>query len=317
MEQEEKLVSVIVPFFNEEATIPTFIQSLEHAIQVIRKDTQMSFEVVAVDDGSSDPSLKLLKQMREKYKNIRIISLSRNFGLQMAIHAGMEHANGDYLIVMDGDMQDPPEMISSMIAGILKGDADILVGRRKSRKEAWPKKFLFKLYHRLVEPRLPGVSPIDAGNFCIFPAQVRDAILSAGEVQRYFPGLRSWVGFRVDYFDYDRQKRVAGVPGMSYRRLLLLAGDSVILFSKWPIRICFIIGLADLAIIFLAAIYTLLSKFLGWAPFGWSSTFLAINFFGSLQLLFMGVLGEYIYKIFKEVQQRPKYILREFYDKMQ
>lgn len=317
MDREGKLVSVIVPFFNEEASIPTFIHSLEHAIQLSGKDTDMSFEVVAVDDGSSDTSLKLLKQMREQYKNIRIVSLSRNFGLQMAIHAGMEHANGDYLIVMDGDMQDPPEMIPSMISGILKGDADILVGRRRSRKEAWPKRSLFRLYHRIVEPRFPGVSPIDAGNFCIFPARVRDAILSAGEAQRYFPGLRSWVGFRVEYFDYDRQDRGAGVPGMSYRRLLLLAGDSVILFSKWPIRLCFIIGLAGLAIFFLAAIYTLMSKFLGLAPFGWSSTFIAINFFGSLQLLFMGVLGEYIYKIFKEVQQRPKYILKDYYEKLQ
>ena len=306
----QKLISVVVPFFNEETLVNEFVDRVYAAVA----DIGFPVEIVTVDDGSSDNTLAMLLSLREKYKNIRIVSLSRNFGLQPALHAGIEHAKGDYIVVMDGDLQDPPELIPELINTIAGRDIDIVVGRRQSRMEGWLKSQLIKWFHNIIEPRYSKVKQYDTGNFCILRRVVAVAILNAGEKQRYFPGLRSHVGFKVDYFDYKRQERAGGSPKMTYRRLFSLAGDALFNFSKWPIRVCFYIGLAGLVIFFLAIIYTLLSKMMGLAPLGWSSTFISIYLFGSLQLFFLGVIGEYVFRVYKEVQDRPIYVVREIYD---
>ncbi|MFC2098734.1 glycosyltransferase [Bacteroidota bacterium] len=305
------LVSVVVPFFNEEALVNEFIDRINAAV----KSIEQPVEVVAVDDGSSDNTLPLLLVCREKNPTIRIVSLSRNFGLQAAIQAGIEHARGDYVIVMDGDLQDPPELIPELIDNITGNDTDILVGRRISRKEKWPKRLLIRWFHKIIEPGYSKAKQYDTGNFCILKRIVAVAILNAGEKQRYFPGIRSYVGFKVDYYDYERQGRATGNPKMTTRKLISLAGDALFIFSKWPIRVCFYIGLTGLVAFLLAIIYTLLSKILGLAPLGWSSTFISIYFFGSLQLFFLGVIGEYVFRIYKEVQNRPLYVVREIYDR--
>ncbi len=304
------LTSVVVPFYNEEVLVNEFVDRVNAAVV----DTPYRVEIVAVDDGSSDNTLPLLLTSREKYKNIKIISLSRNFGLQAAIHAGIEHAEGDYIVVMDGDLQDPPERIPELVETLLEDELDILVGRRESRRERWPKKQLIKWFHHIIEPNYTVANKYDTGNFCILRRVVAVALLNAGEKKRYFPGLRSYVGFHVGYFDYDRGERAGGSPKMTYGKLFKLAGDALFSFSKWPIRICFLIGLLGFIVLFLAIVYTLISKRLGLAPLGWSSTFISIYFFGSLHLLFLGVIGEYIYRIYKEVQNRPLYVVRQYFD---
>jgi len=153
----------------------------------------------------------------------------------------------------------------------------------------------------------------DIGNFCIIRRPVAVGILNAGEKLRYFPGLRSYMGFNVDYIDYERKDRSGGKPKMTYRKLFSLAVDSLFAFSKWPLRICFITGIISLFVFILAIIYTLLSKKLGLAPLGWSSTFISIYLFGSLQLIFLGIIGEYIFRVYKEVQNRPLYVIRKIY----
>ncbi len=200
-------------------------------------------EIVAVDDGSSDNTLPLLLTNREKYKNIKIISLSRNFGLQAAIHAGIEHCVGDLIVVIDGDLQDPPERIPEMLDTLLNDDLDILVGRRNSRQEGWLKRRLIKWFHQIIEPNYTSGGRYDTGNFCILKRVVALALLNSGEKKRYFPGLRSYVGFRTGYFDYDRDARAEGSAKMTYGKLITLAGDALFSFSKWPLRICFFVGL--------------------------------------------------------------------------
>lgn len=305
------LVSVVVPFYNEESLVDEFINRLSSAVAEIDCDC----EVVAVDDGSSDNTLALLLGSSAKYKNIKIVSLSRNFGLQAAIHAGIEYAGGDYIVVMDGDLQDPPELINELYRSIVDNDTDIVIGRRKSRREKWPKRKLIQCFHKMIEPSYTRAKQYDTGNFCILKRIVAVAILNTGEKLRYFPGLRSYVGFKLGYLDYIRHNRAKGRPKMTYGRLFKLAGDALFSFSKWPIRMCFYTGLIGLLVFLLAIIYTLLSKMLDLAPLGWSSTFISIYFFGTLQLLFLGVIGEYIYRVYKEVQDRPLYIVRKYYDK--
>ena len=252
------LVSVVVPFFNEEALVNEFIDRINAAVTAIGQPV----EVIAVDDGSSDNTLALLLVCREKNPGIKIVSLSRNFGLQAAIQAGIEHARGDYVIVMDGDLQDPPELIPELIDNITGHDADILVGRRVSRKEKWLKRLLIKWFHSVIEQGYSRARQYDTGNFCILKRIVALAILNTGEKQRYFPGIRSYVGFKVDYFDYERQGRAAGNPKMTSGKLLSLAGDALFIFSKWPIRICFYIGLTGLAVFFIAIIYNLNNRYI-------------------------------------------------------
>ena len=302
-------VSVVIPFYNEEALVNKFIDRLQAAAKKIGPQV----EIVAVDDGSSDNTLALLLTLREKHKNIKIVSLSRNFGLQPALQAGIDHATGDYIAVLDGDLQDPPELIPEMFERIEKSGLDILIGRRLTRKERWPKRQLIKWFHNLIEPRYSRAKHYDTGNFCILKRVVAVAISNAGERQRYFPGLRSYVGFKVDYFDYDRAERAGGSPKMTYRKLFSLAGNALFIYSKWPIRICFYVGIIGLLFFFLALVYTILSKVLGFAPLGWSSTFLSIYFFGALQFFFLGIVGEYVFRIYKEVQNRPLYVIREIF----
>ncbi len=304
------LVSIVVPFYNEELLVQEFVDRVNAAVF----GSHFHVEIVAVDDGSSDNTLPILLTNREKYKNIKIISLSRNFGLQAAIHAGIEHAKGDCVVVIDGDLQDPPERIPEMIDTLLKEELDILVGRRVSRREKWPKRQMIKWFHRVVEPNYTVSNNYDTGNFCILRREVAVALLNTGEKKRYFPGLRSYVGFHVGYFDYDREERAGGSAKMTYGKLFKLAGDALFSFSKWPIRLCFITGLLGFVTLLLALIYILVSKKMGLAPLGWSSTFISIYFFGSLHLIFLGVIGEYIYRIYKEVQNRPLYVVRQYFD---
>lgn len=303
-------LSIVIPLYNEESLVRELIKEVGVAIKAV----SLNSEIIAVDDGSTDNTLAILLSEQEINKKVRIISLSRNFGLQPAIQAGIEHARGESIIIMDGDFQDPPELIPEMIKKLEATDLDMVIGRRTSRKEKWLKRVLIRWFHNLMEPRYTEVKKYDTGNFCILRRPVAIGILNAGEKLRYFPGLRSYVGFKVDYIDYERVDRTNSKPKMTYRKLFSLAADTLFAFSKWPLRLCFIAGILSLVVFVLAVIYTLLSKKLGLAPLGWSSTFLSIYLFGSLQLIFLGVLGEYIFRVYKEVQNRPLYIIRKIYE---
>ncbi len=304
------MIAVVIPLLNEEQLIERLLLSLFEAIET----TGEGFEVICVDDGSTDTTLQKLLKFRKKDNRLKIVSLSRNFGLQAALSAGMNYVKGDYVVIMDGDFQDPPELVPVLLEKIKSTDADIVSAVRETRNEKLGKRVYINIFHRIFG-RLTGAHQVEqTGNFSIFNAKAHRAILRFSEQNRYFPGIRNFIGFKHEFILYDRPDRPEGEAKMSRRKLFSLAADAIYSFSKWPIKFCLYLGLSGVLLFFAAIVYAVASKLLGLAPIGWSSTFLAISFFGSVQLTFLGLIGEYIYRIFKEVQNRPLYFVRDIYD---
>jgi len=304
------MISVVIPLYNEEKLINRLLEELFDAL----KNTKEDFEVVCVDDGSTDSTLQKLIKFREEHGEVKIISLSRNFGLQAALTAGIEYARGEYTVIMDGDFQDPPDLVPVLFDKMKSTGADIVTAVREARNEKFSKKLYINIFHKIFHKLTEGRQVAQTGNFCILNVKARNAILKFSERIRYLPGIRNFIGFRHEFILYDRPDRPEGESKMSRRKLFAMASDAIYSFSKWPVRACLYLGILGILIFLAAFIYTILSKALGWAPIGWSSVFLAISFFGSLQLTFMGLIGEYIYRIFKEVQNRPIYFVQKIYE---
>lgn len=303
-------LSVVIPLYNENELISQLVEEVSQSLKTIGK----SFEIWCVDDGSNDNTLERVLNLRKTYPELKAVSLSRNFGLQAAINAGLDNATGEYVVIMDGDLQDPPQLIQDLYNKIKTSGADIVSAVRNQRKEKFGKRFYIKVFHKVFSNVSEGDQIEQTGNFCILNRKATDAILQFTERNRYFPGIRNFIGFKHEFIVYDRPERASGSAKMDRNRLFKLAADAIFSFSKWPIKACLYLGLSGVVLFFLAIIYTLVSKFTGLAPFGWSSTFLAISFFGSVQLTFLGIIGEYIYRIYKEVQQRPIYLVKDIYD---
>jgi polyisoprenyl-phosphate glycosyltransferase len=304
------MITVVIPFLNEEELIERFLSELsENLVQ-----TGEEFEIVCVDDGSTDATLQKLLRFRQKNNQLKIISLSRNFGLQAALTAGIEYAKGDYVVIMDGDFQDPPELVPVLYDKIAATGADIVSAVREARNEKLTKRVYINIFHRIFDNLTGGQQVSQTGNFCIINKKAHKAMLQFSERNRYIPGIRNFIGFKHEFILYDRPDRLEGEAKMSRKKLFLLAADAIYSFSKWPIIICLYLGLLGILIFFGAIAYTFASKILGLAPIGWSSMFLAISFFGSVQLTFLGLIGEYVYRIFKEVQNRPIYFVQEIYE---
>lgn len=304
------MISVVIPLYNESLLIGRLIGEIGQQLDSMHE----AFELVCVDDGSTDDTLSRLLQMRETKKNIKVVSLSRNFGLQAAITAGLDNASGDLVVIMDGDLQDPPQLIPVLVAKMQDTDADVVSAVRVTRKEKFDKRFYINVFHKIFKNISEGDQVEQTGNFSILSRKAVNAILRYSEYNRYFPGIRNLIGFKHEFVSYDRPERAEGSAKMDRKKLFALAADAIYSFSKWPIKACLYLGLSGVAIFLLAIIYTLVSKITGLAPFGWSSTFLAISFFGSVQLTFLGLIGEYIFRIYKEVQKRPIYLVKEIYE---
>lgn len=301
------MISVVTPLYNEELVVEKLVVRLAESLA----STGESFEIICVDDGSTDNTLPLLIRCKEKLPQIRIISLSRNFGHQAAYTAGMVFAKGSYVALLDGDVQDPPELLPDFYKILTTQPVDLVTGRREKRNEPFKKRMLIRAFHAIYK-RMSGFSQMEnEGNFCMMKREVAQAVNSMAEKNRYIPGLRVYAGFRNYYFDYVRQERVAGKNKMKFSQLFLLALDAIFSFSKWPIKLCLYLGLTGLVVIFFALIYTLASKLLHLAPLGWSSTMFSLFFLGAIQLTFLGVIGEYVYRIYREVQNRPGYFIKE------
>jgi len=304
-------ISVVIPLYNEGLLVKRLIE------EVIQQLTTMgeSYEMVCVDDGSTDNTLSELLKLQQAYASVKIISLSRNFGLQAAITAGLDYTSGDFMVIMDGDLQDPPELIPTLYSKMKESGADIVSAVRNSRSEKFSKRFYINVFHKIFKNISESKQVEQTGNFSLLNRKAVDAVLKFSEHNRYFPGIRNFIGFKHEFVSYDRPDRAEGVAKMNRKKLYALAADAIYSFSKWPIKACLYLGLLGVVIFLLAIIYTLISKFTGLAPFGWSSTFLAISFFGSVQLTFLGLIGEYIFRIYKEVQKRPIYLVKEVYEK--
>ena len=271
------------------------------------------YEIVIIDDGSTDNTLASLLKLRESNSKIKILQLSRNFGHQAAYSAGLEHAKGDFIAILDGDLQDPPELISEMYDKMKAEKLDVVYGKRTNAPQLSRRPFLSGVFHKIFK-RMSGFQDIEnVGNFSLLSRTALDAILQFKEHNRYLPGLRAFIGFKQGYIEYERSERYSGQSKMKFSQLLSLSSDAIFSFSKLPIRICLYLGLTGIFIFFLAGVYTLIAKIGGFALFGWSSTVLSIYFLGSIQLTFLGVIGEYIYRVYKESQSRPLYFIKEYH----
>ena len=303
-------ISLVIPIYNEEGLIDELIS---RSVKSLSEFTD-SFEVVVVDDGSTDGSLSRLIGHQQADRHIKVVALSRNFGHQPAFTAGLEYAKGDYVAMMDGDLQDPPELLFQMYRKLSEGQFDIVSGKRMARKGNRTKNMVTSMFHILFKKMTRMDDLENAGNFSMMNRQALAALLSLEERVRYLPGLRTFIGFRQGFVEYVREDRLQGEPKMNMRKLLVLAADAIFSFSRLPIRICLVLGLVGTIVFMLAGFYVLISKVLGYAILGWSSTVLSIYFLGSIQLIFLGVVGEYVYRIYKESQKRPLYFIKKIYE---
>lgn len=299
--------SVVTPIYNEEDNLP----ELYSRVTAVMKKLGEPYEVVFVDDGSRDESRALIRKFAQGDKAVRALFLSRNFGHQAAIAAGIDHARGDAVVLMDGDLQDPPEVIPQMVEK-WKGGHQVVFGIRKNRKESLPKRAAYVLFYRMLHRMSNLDIPVDAGDFSLIDRQVVDLLKKMPERNRFIRGLRSWVGFKQTGLEYERDARHAGEPKYTFNRLLKLAFDGFMSFSYVPLRLAFWLGLASFILCMAYIAFALYAKFaLGTNPPGWTSLMIAVMFLGGVQLVLIGIVGEYIARIYDEVKQRPFYVVGE------
>lgn len=303
------MISLVIPIYNEEEVIDELLLRSITSLEGIDEP----FEIIIVDDGSEDSSLEKLLSHRAKDSRIKVVELSRNFGHQAAFTAGIKRSKGEYTVMMDGDLQDTPELISHMYEKMKSGEFDIVNGYRKTRAEKGFRGLMFKLFHKLFAIIINKKDVENIGNFSILNRNALEALMQLKEKTRYLPGLRTYVGFRQGFLDYDREDRKEGKPKMRFKHLMSLAADAIFSFSRLPIKICFYLGLAGVVIFMVLGIFA----FFGEPGFGLGQDYkpllLGLFFLGSVQLAFIGILGEYVFKGYKESQNRPMYFVRNEY----
>jgi dolichol-phosphate mannosyltransferase len=304
------MFSLIIPVYNEAQLISDLVTRAVSGVEAFTQE----YELLFVDDGSTDATVAQLLSYRSKNKRIKIISLSKNFGHQAAFTAGLEHASGDIIAMMDGDLQDPPELLVEMYHKIKNEGFDIVSGRRTGRKGKSQRSLYTFVFH-LIFKNIAGLENMEnTGNFSMMTREALQALLSIKEKVRYMPGLRSFIGFNQGTVDYIRKDRAHGEPKMSLSQLFALATDAIFSFSRLPIRLCLWLGTLGTIVFMLAGIYVLVDKMLGFAVLGWSSTLLSLYFLGSIQLIFLGIVGEYVFRIYKESQNRPIYFIKKMHE---
>jgi dolichol-phosphate mannosyltransferase len=303
------LISVIVPCFNEEQVIRATYARL---ITALKFDAGVEFEILFVDDGSDDHTLEHLRQLQEADPRVRVITFSRNFGHQIAVTAGLEHAAGDAVVLIDADLQDPPEVIQEMFFLWRKG-VDIAYGVRTEREgETAFKLWTAKAFYRLIN-RLSNVAiPLDTGDFRLMDRKVVDVLLGMPERDRFVRGMVAWTGFHQRAVHYKRAARHAGETKYPLRKMVRFAVDGILSFSFTPLRMAGWIGFSAAGLSMLGIAYALALRLLThvWVP-GWTLLFIACSFIGGIQLVSLGVLGEYVGRIYNEAKRRPLYVVRE------
>ena len=308
------MISIVVPAFNEEAVI----EALYSRLTTCAAGWNEPYEIIIVDDGSRDRTLAMCKQIAGRDPRFRVVAFSRNFGHQVAVSAGLRFSSGDLVAVIDADLQDPPEELPRFFAKCREG-FEVVYAIRQKRKEGFLKRAAYHVYYRLLS-RLSAIDiAVDAGDFCVMTRRAVDAINALPERNRFVRGLRSWVGYRQIGLPYERHARQAGMPKYTVRSLINLALDGVVNFSFRPLRIISIAGMAVGFCAFLAGgvfffQFASNTTILGYNPRsapGWTSLMLGMLFLGGTQLLAIGILGEYVGRLFEETKRRPLFVVRE------
>jgi len=308
-------ISVIIPCFNEEAVLPRLFDRLGTAAAAWKAD----YEIICVDDGSRDRTWEILKAQNVKDPRWRCLCFARNFGHQTAVSAGLHFASGDAVVIIDADLQDPPEEISRLLEKWREG-YEVVFATRTERKDPLLKKFLAWGFYRLLQRLTPLPMARDAGDFCLLDKKVVAVMNALPERNRYLRGLRTWCGFRQTAIEFERGERAAGVPQYTFKKSFHLAMDGIFSFSTVPLRLATWLGLAVSAGAFLGAVFTFCEKVFAeqFAKFGFTpgphgipTLVISILFLGGVQLICLGILGEYIARIYDEVKGRPMWILRD------
>ncbi|EJP27032.1 glycosyltransferase family 2 protein [Streptococcus anginosus] len=303
-------ISIIVPCFNEEESLQLFYAEMEK----IKFQLNDHFEYIFVNDGSKDRTLAILRELNQKNNSVRYLSFSRNFGKEAALYAGLKHATGDLVTVMDADLQDPPELLLTMKSMLEKNPDLDCVGTRRTTRDGEPpiRSFFAKMFYKLIN-KISQVEMVDgARDFRLMRRQMVDAILEVSEYNRFSKGIFAWVGFRTEYLEYKNVERVAGKTSWSFWQLLNYSLEGIINFSDAPLTIAFLGGVAAcLLAFFLIMIVIVRTLIFGDPTSGWPSMVSIILFLGGFQLLTIGILGKYIGKIFMETKKRPIYVIKE------
>ncbi len=302
---QDTLLSIVLPVYNEAQVLPVLVEQIAGAVAECGAD----YEILFVDDGSEDDSPWVLDQLAAADRRVRVIHLSRNFGQQAAVQAGMAHSRGDAVVLMDSDEQDAPEAIPRFVEQWRAG-YDVVYAVRTERKEDRLKRLLFAAFHRLLS-RIAAIRlPADAGNFGLVDRRVAGQIVAMGENDRYFPGLRSWVGFRQIGIEVERNARYDDRPRVPLSQLFRLAKTAVFSFSSLPLMIFHVIGLLATVVFVCLSCFALYCKLVtGQAIPGWTSHVLTGSFFGALNALGICILGEYVVRIYDQVRGRPLYMV--------
>jgi dolichol-phosphate mannosyltransferase len=303
-----KTLDAVVPVYNEEAILPELHRRLTDTLS----DLPYAWRVIYVDDGSRDRSPELLAGFADGDQRVGVVHLSRNFGQQLAISAGLAMTSADVVVLLDGDLQDPPEVIP-MLIGKWEEGYDVVYAVKRERKEALPKRLLFSLFYRILR-RLSNVDiPADAGNFSLMDRAVVDVINTMPERDRYVSGLRAYVGGKQIGVEFERAPRYAGQPRQSPLKLMRMATDAFFAFSELPLRFATILGFVVSGVAFLVLLNVLYQKLIsGAAILGWASTMTSILFLGGIQLIAVGVIGEYIGRIYNEAKGRPAWVVGRY-----
>ena len=305
-----KLISVVVPCYNESEALPKFMEELE---KIVAGMDYVDFQVVLVNDGSRDNTLEVMKKLAADSSIVKYVSFSRNFGKEAAMYAGFAHADGDYVAVMDADLQDPPEFLEQMYEAVTKEGYDCAAARRVTRKGEPPvRSFFARMFYKLMA-KMSKTEVVDgARDFRLMNRKVVDALLKCQEYNRFSKGMFGWVGFKTKWIEYENVERVAGQTKWNFWSLFKYSIEGIVAFSTTPLVFASFIGLLFCMIAFIAVVFIVVRKFAFGDPVaGWASMTCIITFIGGLQLFFMGVFGQYLAKTYLEVKNRPIYIVDE------
>lgn len=301
-------LSVIIPIYNEEENI----RLLYDRLRAVAVGMKVSYEFIFVNDGSKDRSGSLIKDLAGSHPEVKYINFSRNFGHQIAVTAGLDKVSGEAIVIIDADLQDPPELIAEMYAKMQEGFEVVYARRRKREGESAMKKWTAKSFYRILS-RITSVEiPVDTGDFRIMHRRIVEELRKMPEQHKFLRGQISWIGFNQTYIEYDRDERNAGETGYTYRKMINFALDGITGFSDVPLKIVTYFGIIVTAFAFLVLAYVLLSRFI-WDDYvqGWASLMITILFIGGVQMIAVGIIGEYLSRMNANIRKRPLYIVRE------
>ncbi len=304
-------ISIVMPIYNEEALLPELLERMTRVLDRLEREFSLGSEWVLVNDGSRDRSLETLSNFAARESRMTIIDLSRNFGHQSAIQAGLEYATGGAVIIMDGDLQDPPELIPELVCSWQAGNK-VVVAKRRSRAERGVKGMLFALFHAMLARLSDMKMETGSGVFGLLDRRAVNDLLKLHERNRFLPGLRTWVGYTQANVLYDREERAAGKPKQSFTRLVRYAFDAIFSFSLKPLRAIWTLGFIVSTFSFLYALFLIVMRMFHInVVAGFTTPTVAILLLGGIQLISIGILGEYLGRIYDEVKQRPHYVINE------